>query len=314
MKRGLIAWDKVRLPPSAFVARLGALNQLMERYAVPALVVYTDVWRSNDVRYVSNYMPYWNRAFAVIARGEKPVLLCSLSPRVYPWIKTVTIHETIVASPSLPTQLLKLAAERGWSRLGILDLEGLPHDLYTQIRAERLEVIDIPRELARAAPDAAEVAMHRHAAVIAREALAAELVDAAIGMSEFTLIGRIERVVRRAGAEDLVAMVSNGQGRFRPATGESVGRHTSVMAAVEYSGHWAKIARNLAGLSSPLSSMEASEYMETLSASYPWQPVAPQAVPQAAVVALQAELAGRSGVRLFYGDTCLRHAGRNEIL
>lgn len=314
MKRGLITWDKTRVPPSAFTTRLDVLNQLMERYEVPALVVYTDVWRSNDVRYVSNYMPYWNRAFAVIGRAEKPVLLCSLSPRVYPWIKTVTIHESIVPSPSLPTQLLKLATDRGWSRLGFLDYEGLPHDLYTQIRAERPEVIDIPRELARAAPDAAEIAMHRHAAALAREALAGELVEAAIGTSEFSLIGRIERAVRRAGAEDLVALVSNGQGRFRSATGEIVARNTSIMTAVEYSGHWAKVSRNLAGVISPLGAMERSGYMETLSASYPWQPVQPQALPEAAIVALQVELDGGPGVRLFYGDTCLRHGGATELL
>jgi hypothetical protein len=314
MKRGLITWDKARVPPSAFAARLEVLNQLMERYEVPALVVYTDVWRSNDVRYVSNYMPYWNRAFAVIARAEKPVLLCSLSPRVYPWIKTVTIHETVIPSPSLPTQLLKLAADRGWSRLGILDYEGLPHDLYAQIRAERLEIIDIPRELARTAPDAAEIAMHRHAAAIAREALAAELVETALGMSEFSLIGRIERVVRRAGAEDLVAMVANGQGGLRAATGELVGRNTSVMTAVEYSGHWAKVSRNVAGLISPLASMQQSGYMETLSVSYPWQPIQPEALPDAAVVALHVELEGGAGARLFYGDTCLRQPERTELL
>ena len=57
MKRGLISWDKARLPPSTFATRLNALNQLMDRHAIPALVVYTDVWRANDVRYVSNYMP-----------------------------------------------------------------------------------------------------------------------------------------------------------------------------------------------------------------------------------------------------------------
>lgn len=314
MKRGLITWDKARMPPTAFAARLAALNRLMERFEVPALVVYTNVWRSNDVRYVSNYMPYWNRAFAVIGRAEKPILLCSLSPRVYPWIKTVTIHESIVPSPSLPTQLLKLATDRGWSRLGFVDHEGLPHDLYSQIRAERLEVIDIPRELVRAAPDAAEIAMHRHAAALAREALAGELVEAAIGTSEYSLIGRIERAVRRAGAEDLVALVSNGQRHFRAATDEIVAGNTSVMAAVEYSGHWAKVARNLAGVISPLPAMERSGYTETLSESYPWQPMQPQAFPAAAVVALQVELDGGAGVRLFYGDTCLRHAGTTELL
>jgi hypothetical protein len=314
MKRGLITWDQARLPASAFATRLGALNQLMDRYEIPALVVYTDVWRANDVRFVSNYMPYWNRAFAVVPRGEKPMLLCSLSPRVYPWIKTVTIHEIIVASPSLPAQLVKLATERSWSHVGILDYEGLPNDLYSQIRAEQLKIVDIARNLVRPAPDAAEIEMHRRAAAIAREALAGELLESVSGTTEFNLIGRIERLVRRAGAEDMVAMVSNGRSGFRPASGERVGRGTSIMVAVEYSGHWAKVSRNVAGLTCPLPSMQRSGHMETLSASYPWQPVQPEQLPDTAVVALQAEIRDETGVRLFYGDTCLRGATGTQLL
>jgi len=314
MKRGLIAWDQARLPPSAFTTRLDALNQLLGRYDVAALVVYTDVWRSNDVRFVSNFMPYWNRAFAAIGRGDKPVLLCSLSPRVYPWIKTVTIHETIVPSPSLPVQLLKLATERGWSRVGFLDYEGLPNDLYTQIRAAPLEVVDIPRDQVRAAPDAAEIEMHRHAATIARGALGAAVTETATGLTEFALIGRIERLIRRGGAEDLVALVANGRGGFRPATGSPVGRDTSVMAAVEYSGHWAKVARNVAGVISPLSALSQSEHAETLSACYPWQPLQSEPRPDAQIVALQMQLRGPAGARLFYGDTCLRTASDTQLL
>jgi hypothetical protein len=314
MKRGLIAWDKERVPPSAFATRLNAFNELMERYAVPALVIYTDVWRSNDVRYASNYMPYWNRALAVLVRAQPPVLLCSLSPRVYPWIQSVTIHETIVPSPSLPTQLLKLATDRGWPCVGCLDFQGLPHDLYAQIRAAQLQIIDIPRDLARAAPDAAEIAMHRQAAVIAREALAAALAGDAIGMNEFGLIGRIERLVRRAGAEDLITMVADGNSHFRPASGEIVGPNTSIMAAVEYSGHWAKLSRNLAGMVSALAPLEQSSHIETLSASYPWEPLQALALPDDAVVALQVELDGGAGARLFYGETCLRRTGGTTIL
>ena len=93
---------------------------------MPALVAFSDVWRSNDVRYLSNYMPYWNRALTVIPAGEKPILLCALSPRVYPWIRSVTLHETILAEPHLIAQLVKLCAERGWTRVGVLDHEGLP--------------------------------------------------------------------------------------------------------------------------------------------------------------------------------------------
>jgi hypothetical protein len=314
MKRGLIIWDQARLPPSAFAARLAAVDQLMDRYEVPALVVYTDVWRANDVRYVSNYMPYWNRAFAVIPRGEKPVLLCSLSPRVYPWIKTVTIHETIVPSPNLPAQLVKLAAERNWSCLAILDYEGLPNDLYLQIRAEQLQVIDIPRGRLRPAPDAAEIDMHRRAAAIARAALADELLEPVTGLTEFGLIGRIERVVRRAGAADLVALVANGRSGLRPACGEPVSRSTSIMVAVEYSGHWAKVSRNVRGLTSPLASMELSGHRETLSAAYPWQPVQAPLLSETAVIALQAEIRDETGVRLFHGDTCLRSPAGTELL
>ena len=97
------------------------------------MVLYSDVWRSNDARYLSNYMPYWNRAFVVVPREEKPILLCALSPRVYPWIKTVTVHETIIASPSPPATLFKLCAERGWKRVGVCDLDGLPADLHAEL-------------------------------------------------------------------------------------------------------------------------------------------------------------------------------------
>ena len=313
MKRGLIAWDKARLPPEAFTTRLDVFNQLLDRYDVGALVVYTDVWRSNDVRFVSNFMPYWNRAFAVIGRGEKPILLCSLSPRVYPWIKTVTIHETIVPSPNLPVQLLKLATERGWSRVVFLDYEGLPNDLYTQIRAAPLEVVDIPRNQVRAAPDAAEIEMHRHAAKIAREALGAAVTGTATGLTEFALIGRLERMIRRGGAEDLVALVADGRSGFRPATGQPVGGKTSVMVAVEYNGHWAKIARNVAGVISPLRSLSQAEHVETLSGCYPWRPQS-EPRPDAQIVALQMELNDPTGARLFYGDTCLRTASDTQLL
>ena len=139
MKRGLISWDRAELPAAAFDARLSAVYQLCAEFDVPALVAYSDVCRSNDVRYISNYMPYWNRALTVVPRGEKPILLCALSPRVYPWIKSVTVHETILPSPSLPAQLVKLCAEQGWSKVGVLDRAGLPNDLYTQLGAEKLD-------------------------------------------------------------------------------------------------------------------------------------------------------------------------------
>ena len=220
MKRGLISWDRAELPAAAFDARLGAVYQLCADFDVPALVAYSDVCRSNDVRYISNYMPYWNRALTVVPRGEKPILLCALSPRVYPWIKSVTVHETILPSPSLPAQLVKLCAEKGWSKVGVVDRAGLPNDLYTQLGAEKLAVVDIPHGAFRPAATESELAMHRRAAALAREILESEVTRAAIGLTDHELTGRLERRFRRAGAEDLVVLISDGRSVPLPAVGQ----------------------------------------------------------------------------------------------
>jgi len=122
MKRGWITWDQEELPRAAFDARLAAVGDHLAERDLPALVVYTDIWKSNHARHFSNFMPYWNRALLLIARQAKPVLLCGLSPRVYPWIRSVTILEEILPSPDLAKRLVELCSEKGWKRIGVLDL------------------------------------------------------------------------------------------------------------------------------------------------------------------------------------------------
>ena len=304
MKRGLISWDKNELPPEELATRLASVHAVARNKGVDALVLYSDVWRSNDARYLSNYMPYWNRAFVVVPRDEKPILLCALSPRVYPWIKTVTVHETIIASPSPPTALLKLGIERGWNRIGVCDLGGLPADLHAELASRELDLVDIPRSEIRPAPTDVEVRMHAHAARMAREALGQEL-PAAAGQTDHELTGRLERLLRRAGAEDGVILTSDGQGTPVPACGAVVGPHTSVVVAIEYNGHWAKVTRNVAGVTSSLPPGRGGlkELREILSGPYSWETVENPEAP--AIVSLQLEIRARNR-RLYYGDTCLQ--------
>jgi len=305
MKRGLVSWDKSELPPEELAARLAAVQAVARKQSLDALVLYSDVWRSNDARYLSNYMPYWNRAFIVVPRDEKPILLCALSPRVYPWIKTVTVHETIIASPSPPATLFKLSGERGWKRVGIVDLDGLPADLHAELTAGKLELVDIPRSEIRPAPSEVEVRMHAHAARMARDVLEKELPAAVAGAeNDHELTGRLELLLRRAGAEDVVILVSDGQGPPVPAYGATVGPQTSVVVAIEYNGHWAKVTRNVAGVTSnlPVRGGE-TELREILSGPYSWENVADAATP--AVISLQREIRTKNQ-HLYYGDTCLQ--------
>lgn len=303
MKRGLVSWDKHELPPEELAARLATFHAVARNRAVDAVVVYSDVWRSNDARYASNYMPYWNRAFVVVPLDEKPILLCALSPRVYPWIKTVTVHETVIASPSPPATLFKLCDERGWKRLGVCDLDGLPADLHAELTSGKIELVDISRGEVRPAPTSVEVRMHARAARMAREVLERELTKVE-ARNDHELTGRLERELRWAGAEDVVILVSDGQGPPIPAEGRTVGPHTSVVVAIEYNGHWAKVTRNLAGMTSNLASPGgATQLREILSGPYSWE--AGDDTAADAIVSLQLQISANDR-QFYYGDTCLQ--------
>jgi Xaa-Pro aminopeptidase len=240
MKRGLITWDKAELPPSVFETRLAKVRDALAGRSLPALLVYTDVWRSTEGRHLTNYMPYWNRSLIVIPREQAPVLLCGLSPRVYPWIKSVTIFEEIRPASKLVPTLLQFCSERGWTKLGVLDLSRLTHEIYAPLAACNLVISDVKLELT----DEAEIAMHRRAEQMAREILTAELPKGA-GLTDYQFSGLLERAFRRAGAEDLVLLFSTGDSAPRPARGAMLGDKYSVAVALEYRGHWARVTQGL---------------------------------------------------------------------
>jgi|SRR5665213_593855 len=240
MKRGLITWDKSELPPAVFETRLAKARAALGAQDLPALLVYSDVWRSTEGRHLTNFMPYWNRSLIVIPRDGGPMLLCGLSPRVYPWIKSVTVFEEIRPASKLVPTLLQLCAERGWTKLGVLDHPRLPHEIHSPLEASDVEASDVQLDLT----DDAEIAMHRRAEKMAREILTAEL-PKGIGLTDYQFSGVLERAFRRAGAEDLVLLFSTSDSAPRPARGAMLGAKYSVAVALEYRGHWARVTQGL---------------------------------------------------------------------
>jgi hypothetical protein len=237
-------------------------------------------------------MPYWNRALLVVPRDAPPTLLCGLSPRVYPWIRSVTILDEIRPSPNLARQLLDLAREKSWKRLGVFDLPGLPFDLDQQLRAGAVEIVDVSLP---AGPDSWALSMYRRAAKMAREVLTEELGRAA-GLTDYEFTSRLERKFRRAGAEDLVILVTNGQSVPAPARGERLSSDFSVALALEYRGHWVKLARSASGRDP----FPTRLHVETLSGPYPYEISGRLETP--AILAIRFE-SRTEGLRLFHGDT-----------
>jgi len=327
VKRGWIHWDRNELPAAAFEARLNRLRQSLAERELPAVAVYADVWRSNYARYFVNFMPYWNRSLAVVPREGKPLLLCGLSPRVYPWIRSVTVLEEIRPSANPARQLLELAAEKQWKRVGILDRAQWPQEIEASFSASSVEFVDVsPDGLYEPGYDEWELAMRRRAAGMARNILA-EAMSHGSEETDYQFVGRLEREFRRAGAEDTVILLSDGKMAPAPARGRVFREGCSVTVALEYCGHWVRLSRPRAApavtesLRSYWESLlrdirrpaHAACYAETLSGPLPYESCDRFALRPGDLFAFHAEFRA-GGQRLLYGDSCRFGEAGAELL
>lgn len=314
MKRGLISWDKGALPASVFDARLGKLRKALAERDLPAAVVYCEIWRANQVRFLSNLMLYWNRALLVVPRQQPPILICGLSPRVYPWIRSVTVLEDIRPNNNPARGVLQLCSESQWKRIGVLDLPQVPHDIHSAFLASPIAVENIASEtLPEFCADEPEISMRRRAAALGRRIVAEEMPKGA-GTLDYHFVGRLERTFRRAGAEDLVVLLSNGDSAPRPARGVTLGGGFSLSVAMEYRGHWVKLVRTQAAEASLTKRSESlfkdwnspTDFpvrTEMLSGSYPYESCDRSQITRGDIFALTVE-SSVGGHRAFYGDTC----------
>lgn len=321
MKRGLITWDRAELSPSVVEARLAAVRAALAERGLPALVVHTDVWRSNQARFLANYMPYWNRSLLVVAQDSAPVLLCGLSPRVYPWIRSVTVLDEIRPAPKLFQALAQLCAERHWKKVAVLDLARLPHEIHAPLAGADFAVCDLPfADIFASAADDGESRMRSAAAGLARRILEEHLAQGA-GTVGHRFVARLELAYRRAGAEDLLVLLGHGESTPRASSGAVLGRQYSVAVALEYRGHWVKVTRAQA----PIEVQRALHDqfvaalgdrrgdVEVLSGPYPYECCAYGAMAPEAIFALHVD-SRFGGQRLFYGDTCRHDPGGAKLL
>jgi creatinase/prolidase-like protein len=298
MKRGLISWDKSEIPPAVFEQRVDRVRRVLADRDLSALLVYSELWRSNQARFFSNYMPYFNRALLVIPRDMPATLLCGLSPRVYGWIRSVTTIEDVRSAGNFAKPLFEIAAERKWARIGGLELEQFPYDIYKALHAGPLVLASVESAAVFSpAGDQTEMAMRRKAAALAKQILEEEIPNA-IGLTDHQFVGTLERRFRRAGAEDLIVLTTNGHNAPAPPCGVTLEENFSVSIALEYRGHWVRVT--LAhGPAQQLRNITASAATsEQLDGSYPYEIGSGRI--QASCFQYK-----HNGKRIFFGDTIL---------
>jgi len=296
VKRGLITWDKGEVVPEVFAQRIHRVRTVLSERNLAALLVYSELWRSNQARFFSNYMPYFNRALLVIPQDGPPTLLCGLSPRVYGWIRSVTTIEDVRPAGNFAKPLFEIASERKWTRLGGLEWPQFPYDLFKSLQSGPVEIVNVAAAAVFVpAEDATEMAMRRKAAAMVREILNEE-VPAGVGNIDYHFVGRLERRFRRAGAEDLIVLLTNGDTVPAPPSGAVLAEHFSVSVALEYRGHWVRttVAENAPSQIAPAT----EETLEFMGGAYPYEC-------SGGTIPVKHTEQKVNGKRLFSGETAL---------
>jgi Xaa-Pro aminopeptidase len=87
---GSYTWAQDRLPYDEFTLRLDALRSGMDRNGWPAVLVYGDVREHAALAYLSNFIPRVRWGMALLPRTGDPRLLCAMSTRDLPAMRTLT--------------------------------------------------------------------------------------------------------------------------------------------------------------------------------------------------------------------------------
>ncbi len=253
----------IKIPLSEFRERLSTLKKHMIENKLDAVLVYGDEYRKENLRYVSNFWPIFERGALLLRKEGNPILLCAPENeelakeksiwediRLVPDFKCVTVSDEIEYPHANYTSFNKLANEirnqYELNRLGIAGIDAMPGILLTAIRdAFDCEIVDINDILfkMRLIKTENEIACLREAARIAEMGFKAMMESDLIGKTERYAASIAEGVARREGAETIIFTVFGSGDRSAKIVGRAEnkiiedGDMIMCALAVQYEGY-----------------------------------------------------------------------------
>ena len=251
------------IPKSDFETRLINIRRMMQEKQLDALLVYGDEYRKENLRYVSNYWPIFERGALLVRPTGEPTVLCapegeqvaremSVWPdvRLVPDFLCVTVPDEIDYPLAKYTSFKALAAELRAAgkleRLGVCGIDAMSVALYNNICAafacEVVDANDILFEL-RKTKSPAEIECLREAARIADEGMKAIMEADIIGMTEIAACSIAEAKARQEGAEQIIFSVFGSGKRTATIVGRPSykiiedGDMIMLALAVQYEGY-----------------------------------------------------------------------------
>ncbi len=256
----------IEIPKSEFQDRIKAIQCAMAEQKFDAMLVYGDEYRKENLRYVCNFWPIFERAVCVIPKEGTPLLAGAPEGENYAremsvWEQYVNVKE--FACVSVPEEIdyplakfTRLAdvignALKGGKRLGIVGWFDIPAPIFDRIKtaaagAELCDASNIIFKL-RIVKSDAEVACLSEAGRQACEGYRKLLEYAVDGNTETMAAGAAEGAARMAGAEDINFNVFGSGIRTNTVIGRATGkvmRNGEMLMcamAVQYQGYVATV-------------------------------------------------------------------------
>ena len=256
--------ERICIPHSEFEERLAKIREKMHERDIDAFFVYGDEYRKENLRYVANYWPIFERGGMLFGLSGEPVVLCApegekLAREMTAWPNVmllpdflcVTVPDEIDYPMATYTSFKKLAAslrEAGkLERVGVVGMNDMPETLLNTIRAgfacELVDCADILYDLRRT-KSVNELACLREAARIADEGMKAIMNSDIIGMTEVAACGIAEGKAREQGAEHVIFTVFGSGERTntivgRPSCFKKIENGDMIMLAlaIQYEGY-----------------------------------------------------------------------------
>ena len=256
----------IEISKKEFCDRIIRFQAEMEAAKLDAILVYGDEYRKENLRYVCNFWPIFERAICVIPKSGLPTL--AGAPEGENYAREMSVWEDYCnvkefACVSVPEEInyplstfrklydVVQDALKGGSRLGIVGLWDIPAPIYDRVKAAagKAEIVDASGIMykLRVVKSDAEVACLAEAGRQACEGYKKLLEYAVDGNTETMAAGAAEGAARMAGAEDINFMVFGSGVRTNTVIGRATnkimrnGEMLMAAMAVQYQGYVATV-------------------------------------------------------------------------
>ncbi|MBQ7650940.1 MAG: aminopeptidase P family protein [Victivallales bacterium] len=256
----------IEITRNEFCERIVRFQAEMELAKLDAILVYGDEYRKENLRYVCNFWPIFERAICVIPKSGLPTL--AGAPEGENYAREMSVWEDYCnvkefACVSVPEEInyplstfrklydVVQDALKGGKRLGIVGLWDIPAPIYDRVKgaAGNAEIVDASGIMykLRVVKSDAEVACLAEAGRQACEGYKKLLEYAVDGNTETMAAGAAEGAARMAGAEDINFMVFGSGVRTNTVIGRATnkimrnGEMLMAAMAVQYQGYVATV-------------------------------------------------------------------------